>query len=82
MHGGFAAQEMVVKQKVSTHACVNSLQRVSPVNGLLPFSGVVRTWTEVVHRMLSIVDLDANHTLLGVRQKFARTVALVATNSV
>ena len=64
MHGGLAAQEVVVDLKVAAHACVDSLQGISPVKGLLPFAGIARTWTEGAHGMLSIVDLDAHDALL------------------
>ena len=78
MHGGFAAQEVVVEQKVATHAHIESLQGVSPVKGLLPFPGVARTWTEGAHGMLSIVDFDAHNVLLGIRRDVAHAVAFVA----
>ena len=63
MHGGFAAEEVVVEQRVAFHTCVDLLQGVSSVKKLLPFPGVAQTWTEDAHGMLSIVDLEAHHTL-------------------
>ena len=81
MHGGFAAQEVVVELKVAAHACVDSLQGISPVKGLLPFAGIARTWTEGAHGMLAIVDLDAHDTLLGVRREAAHAVAVVSAGS-
>ena len=78
MHGGFAAQEVVVEQKVATHAHIESLQGVSPVKGLLPFLGIARTWTESAHGMLSIVDFDARNVLLGIRRDATQAVAFVA----
>ena len=46
MHGGLATQ------KVVADACVDSLQGVSPVNGLLSFPGVARTLIKGAHGML------------------------------
>ena len=82
MHGGFAVEEVAVKQKVASHACIDSLPGVSPIKNLLPFSGVAQTWTEDAHTMLAIVDLDAHHTLLGVRQQTAHALAFVAANTI
>ena len=81
MHGRFAAQEMVVELKVAAHACVDSLQGISPVKGLLPFAGIARTWTEGAHGMLAIVDLDAHDALLGVRRDAAHAMAFVAAGT-
>ena len=81
MHGGLAAQELVVELKVAAHACVDSLQGVSPVKGLLPFAGVARTWTEGAHGMLAIIDLDAHDALTGVRRNAAHAVTVVAAST-
>ena len=81
MHGGLAAQEMVVEQKVATHACVDSLQGVSPVKSLLPFAGVARIWTEGARGLLCrenpgmferVKPLQPDH-----RKKFAVRVSFV-----
>ena len=65
MHAGFAAQEVVVEQKVATHACVDSLKGVSPVKGLVSFSGIARTWIEGAHGMLDIVVGDQRRHVSG-----------------
>ena len=67
MHGGFAAEEVVVEQEVASHTCIDSLQGVSPGQSLLSFPSVALIRTEDAHRMFSIVDIGANHSLLGVR---------------
>ena len=75
MHGGFAADEVVVEQEVACDACIDSLQCVSPHLCLLPFSGATRTRAEDAHGVLAIVDLDANHSLPSTRRKPAHAVA-------
>ena len=81
MHGGLAAQEVVVELKIAAHACVDSLPGVWQVKGLLPFAGVARTWTESAHGMLAIVDLDVHYVLLGVRREAAHAVAFIAAGT-
>ena len=81
MHGGFAADEVVVKHEVSCDACIDSLQCVSPHLRLLPFSGAARARAEGAHGVLAIVDLDANHPLLGFRRESAHAVAIAASGT-
>ena len=71
MHGEFAAKEVVVEQKVAFHACVDSLQDVSPVKNPLPSPGVARkAWTEHAPGMFSVVEPDADYSLLRAKTKF------------
>ena len=67
MYGILATDEMVIEQGDLSHACVDSLQGVSPVNNLFPFADATRTQTEDAQGVLSFVDIGANHTLLGIR---------------
>ena len=70
MHGGFVVEEVVVEQKVASHACVDSLQGVSQVKNLLPFPGVAQTWTEDAYGMLSVVEQNADYSLSRAKTKF------------
>ena len=70
MHSGFAAEEVVVNHKVASHECIDSLQGVSPIKNLLPFPGVAQTWTEDVNEMFSVVEPEADYSLLQAKAKF------------
>ena len=78
LHGSLAADEAVVEQEVASDACVDTLQGVLPGKDLLPFASAARTRTEDSQGMFSIVDLDANYTLLGLWRETAHAMAFVA----
>lgn len=75
MHRNWTAYQMVVEQEVAFLACVDLLQGASAGKDLSPFAGA-RHGLKMPWGILSIVHIDTNHSLLGVRRETTHAKAL------